>query len=78
MYISIVYYTCKMNFKTNLLEECVNFVDNTKKQNKKFNIILILFYVCFNLCGYLCLFLFFVLLEYLNDQHFFSTASIQN
>ena len=24
-----------MNIKTNLLEEYVNFVDNTKKQNKK-------------------------------------------
>ena len=24
-----------MNFKTNLLEECVNFVDKTKKRNKK-------------------------------------------
>ena len=25
-----------MNIKTNLLEEYVNFVDNTKKQNKNF------------------------------------------
>ena len=24
-----------MNFKTNLLEEYINFVDNTKKRNKK-------------------------------------------
>ena len=27
--------TYKMNIKTNLLEEYVNFVDNTKKRNKK-------------------------------------------
>ena len=33
-----------MNIKTNLIEEYVNFVDNTKKQNKKlwiFTIILV-------------------------------------
>ena len=29
-----------MNIKTNLLEKCVNFVDNTKKQNKYFKIIM--------------------------------------
>ena len=45
-----------MNIKTNLLEEYVNFVDNTKKQNKYFKtfsfvIVIIMF-----------LFLFFVLL----------------
>ena len=34
MKISIIYYTYKMKIKTNLLEEYVNFVDNTKKQNK--------------------------------------------
>ena len=28
-----------MNVKTNLLEKYVNFVDNTKKQNKYFKII---------------------------------------
>ena len=36
-----------MNIKTNLIEEYVNFVDNTKKQNKKlwiFTIILVFFY----------------------------------
>ena len=33
MKISIIYYTYKMNIKTNLLEEYVNFVDSTKKQN---------------------------------------------
>ena len=35
MKISIIYYTYKKNIKTNLLEENVNFVDNTKKRNKK-------------------------------------------
>ena len=30
-----------MNIKTNLPEENVNFVDNTKKQNKCFKIIII-------------------------------------
>ena len=35
MKISIIYYTYKMNIKTNLLEEYVNFVDNTKKTKQK-------------------------------------------
>ena len=30
-----------MNIKTNLLEEYVNFVDNTKKQNRYFKIIIL-------------------------------------
>ena len=39
-----------MNIKTNLLEEFVNFVDNTKKQNKYFKkimflIVIIMFFV---------------------------------
>ena len=50
-----------MNNKTNLLEEYVNFVDNTKKQNKYFKLILILFVVI------PCLILFFVLFIYLNE-----------
>ena len=54
-------YTYKINNKTNLLEEYVNFVDNTKKQNKYFKIISILFVVI------LCLFFVFVLLDYLNE-----------
>ena len=45
MKISIIYYTYKMNIKTNLLEEYVNFVDNTKKQNKYFKISIILFVI---------------------------------
>ena len=46
-----------MNIKTNLLEEYVNFVDNTKKQNKYFKKIIVLVVVI------LCLFLFFVFLN---------------
>ena len=34
-----------MNIKTNVLEEYVNFVDNTKKQNNFFEIIVSLFAV---------------------------------
>ena len=48
-----------MNFKTNLLEEYVNFVDTTKKQNKYFKIGIIL------LAMILFLFLFFLLFQYL-------------
>ena len=41
-----------MDFKTNLLEENVNFVDNTKTQNKYFKrimflIVIIMFFVFF-------------------------------
>ena len=50
-----------MNIKTNLIEEYVNFVDSTKKQNKYFKKNLILFVVI------LCLILFFVLFKYLNE-----------
>ena len=45
-----------MNIKTNLLEEYVNFVDNTKKQNKLFKILLYLFVIV------LCLFFLFYLI----------------
>ena len=47
-----------MNIKTNLLEEYVNFVDNTKKQNFKIIILIVVI---------LCLLLFFVLFNYLNE-----------
>ena len=51
---SIIYYTYKMNKKKNLLEEYVNFIDITNKQNKYFEIIISLFVII------LFLFLFFV------------------
>ena len=47
-----------MDIKTNLLEEYVNFVDNTKKQNKYFKVLISLFVII------LGLFLFFVLFKY--------------
>ena len=50
-----------MDTKTNLLEDYVNFVDNTKNQNKYFKIVIFLFVV------FLCLFLFFLLFKYLNE-----------
>ena len=50
-----------MNIKTNLLEDYVNFVDDTKKQNKYFTRIKILFMVIF------CLFLYFPVFKYLNE-----------
>ena len=54
-----------MNIKTNLLEEYVNFVDNTKKQNKHFKLFIILIVLI------MFLFLFFVLLyniKYINEE----------
>ena len=53
-----------MNIKTKLLEEYVNFVDNTKKQNKYFKIFINLIVLI------MFLFLFFVLLyniKYINE-----------
>ena len=53
-----------MNIKTNLLEEYVNFVDNTKKQNKYFKTFLFVIVII------MFLFLFFVLLyeiKYINE-----------
>ena len=46
-----------MKIKTNLLEEYIKFNDNTKKQNKIFEIRTILF------VNILCLFLFFILFK---------------
>ena len=43
-----------MNIKTNLLDDYVNFVDNTKKQNKYFKIIV------FSIAVVTILFLFFL------------------
>ena len=47
-----------MNIKTSLLEEYVNFVDNTKQQNKYFKIFLFLIIII------VFLFLCFVLFKY--------------
>ena len=54
-----------MNIKTNLLEDYVNFVDITKKQNRYFKIIISLIVII------MFLFLFFVLIciiKYINEQ----------
>ena len=50
-----------MNIKTKLLEEYVNFVDDTRKQNKYFETFLILIVII------MCLLLFFVLFKYINE-----------
>ena len=60
MKIFIICFSYKINIETNLLEEYVNFVDNTKKQNKFFELVIILIVII------LYLFLFFVLFKYLN------------
>ena len=52
---SFIYYTYKTNIKTNLLADYVNFVDNTKKQNRYFkkfiilivNLVFLFFFVLF-------------------------------
>ena len=51
-----------MDIKTNLLEEYVNFVANTKKQNKYFRIFLFLMVLIMFL--FLCYVLFIKLCEY--------------
>ena len=50
-----------MNIKMNLLEEYVNFVDTTKKQNTYFKIFIVLFVVIVSL------FSFHLLFKYLNE-----------
>ena len=58
-----------MNIKTNLLEEYVNFVDNTKKQDKYFKIFLFLIviimflFLCFVLFKYRSILLYFIRLQ---------------
>ena len=69
---SVIYYTYKINIKTKLLEDYVNFLDSTKKQNEYFKKIISL------IVATLCLFLIFVLFKYLNEQQFFSRTNIQN
>ena len=50
-----------MNIRTNLLEEYVNFVDVTKKQNKYFETFLFVIVII------MCLLLFFVLFKCINE-----------
>ena len=52
-----------MNIKTKLLEEYVNFVDNSKKQNKFFKVFIII------IVKIMVLFIFFVLFNYLTKWY---------
>ena len=63
MKISIFYYAYKMSIKTNLLEDYVNFVDNTKKQNKYFKLIIFLIVIVVALFLFFVLFLFYTLIN---------------
>ena len=71
-----------MNNRTNLLEDYVNyvnrslrdnadFVDVTKEQNKYFKTIIVLLVIIVSL------FLFFLLLIYLNEYHFFFRSNLK-
>ena len=63
MTISIIYYTCKINIKTNLIEEYIKFVDTTTKaKNTYFKLNVFLFVVV------IFLFLIFLLFKYLNED----------
>ena len=60
-YVTIVSHVLQLNkmiIKTNLLEDYVNFVDNTKKQNKYFTVKVFLIVII------IFLFLFFLLSQY--------------
>ena len=61
MKISTFYYTYKMNNKTNLFDEYVNFVDSTKKQKTYLTRNTILF------VAIISFFLIFLLFNYLNQ-----------
>ena len=61
-----------MNIKTKLLEECVNFVKTTKKENKCFKIIILLFVII------LTLLLFFALFKYLNEYYILFVRILKN
>ena len=60
-----------MNIKTSLLEGYINFVNSTKKQNTCLTRLLFLFVVIISL------FLIFLLLKYLNEEHLFATRKTQ-
>ena len=57
MKISTIYYTYKMNIKTNLLEEYINFVDITKKQNLKL-------WICTNILVFILIILTIITFRY--------------
>ena len=51
-----------MNIKTNLIEEYVNFVDNTKKRNKKL-------WICTIMLIFIVFVLIILLFKYINEQY---------
>ena len=53
-----------MNIKTNLIEEYVNFVDNTKKRNKKL-------WICTIMLIFIVFVLIILLFKYINEQYSF-------
>ena len=53
-----------MNIKTNLIHEYVNFVDNTKKQNKKL-------WICTIMLIFIVFVLIILLFKYINEQYSF-------
>ena len=54
-----------MKIKTNLLEEYVNFVDKTKKRNKKL-------WICTIILVFILIILIIIIFRYLNEYSFFS------
>ena len=61
----------KKNIRTNLLDDHINFVDTTLKQNTCFKKPKFIFVVVVSL-------FLFVLFKYINEEYFFSTTNIQN
>ena len=53
-----------MNIKTNLIEEYVNFVDNTKKRNKKL-------WICTIMLIFIVFVLIILLFKCINEQYSF-------
>ena len=56
-----------MNIKTNLMEEYVNFVDITKKQNKNLWIYLILLLFILFIITIITFVFVFILIKYINE-----------
>ena len=54
-----------MNIKTNLLEEYVNFVYNTKKRNKKL-------WMCTIILVFILFIVIIIIIRYLNEYSFFN------
>ena len=66
----LLIYIVRMNIKTNLLEDYVNFVDTTTRQITYLKIINFLSAMTTSL------YLFYLLYKYLNEKHFFFRTNI--